>query len=118
MNTWRANNHDKIRAYNRKHYQYDPVASRAKALRRKFGVTVEQYEALRAHQNDSCAICMTRMPGGKGDWHMDHDHKSKRARGLLCQNCNIGLGNFKDDPEKLNKAARYLRKHQKLAKLY
>lgn len=107
---WRAANKDRVREYNKNHrHYYDPVKARAKALRRKFGITQEQYEAMRAAQKNRCAICATNRPGGKGDWHVDHDHRTKRVRGLLCQNCNVGLGNFKDSPERLRSAAKYLK---------
>jgi hypothetical protein len=108
---WRRKNRDKVRVYNRKNYKYDYAKSRAKALRRKFGISLMEYEALRDSQQSRCAICFTDKPGGKGDWHLDHDHVSKKIRGLLCQNCNIGLGSFKDDPRRLEQAADYLRKH-------
>lgn len=109
MRQWRAANRDKIRAYNRKHYRYDAVKARIKSLRLRFGLTLAQYEDMRAAQNCRCAICRAHKPGGKGDWHVDHDHRTKRVRGLLCQNCNIGLGNFKDSPARLNAAINYLR---------
>jgi len=59
--------------------------------------------------NKHCMICQSQNPNGKG-WHVDHDHVTKKFRGLLCNNCNIGLGQFKDSVVLLLKAIIYLRK--------
>jgi len=67
---------------------------------------------LRAIQGDRCAICnIAEEDAPKGRLHTDHDHSERGAlgiRGLLCSNCNSGLGHFKDDPERLLAAIRYL----------
>jgi hypothetical protein len=60
-------------------------------------------------ENKSCACCGATTHNGKG-WHIDHDHVTKQFRGLLCQNCNMGLGQFKDSEGLLLKAIEYLRK--------
>jgi hypothetical protein len=54
----------------------------------------------------SCAIC-----GSSTRLHIDHCHKTNVIRDRLCQNCNVGIGHFKDDPELLRKAIAYLEKH-------
>lgn len=111
VRVWKQNNRDRVRAYAQP--AYDPVKARAKGLRRKFGLTVAAFEAMRAAQDNKCAVCATATPGGRGTWHVDHDHATGKIRQLLCQNCNIGLGNFQDNPLLLEKAAKYLRKHKK-----
>lgn len=73
-----------------------------------YGMGVEEFGELLASQNGLCAICRTDEPGGKGSWHVDHDHDAGGVRGLLCHHCNVGLGNFKDNPQKLRMAADYL----------
>jgi len=110
---WRAKNRERVRAYSRKHYKYDPVKAREKQLRRNFGITLAKYESMRLAQRDTCALCSAAKPGGRGGWHVDHDHKTGKVRQLLCQNCNIGLGSFQDSPALLVKAARYLRRHSR-----
>jgi predicted nucleic acid-binding Zn ribbon protein len=73
-----------------------------------YGLTPEQYAVMLADQEDRCAICRVDLPGGKGGWHVDHDHGTGRIRGLLCHRCNLGLGNFQDDANRLQAAYDYL----------
>lgn len=79
------------------------------ARRRKYGLTQEQWNALFAAQNSCCAICEAVESGSKRGWHTDHCHTSGRVRGILCHHCNFMVGNAKDNPERLEAAARYLR---------
>jgi len=72
-----------------------------------YGITPEEYAALLESQDGRCAICRAIESGGKG-WHLDHDHETKRNRGILCHRCNLMLGNANDDPERLRAAAEYL----------
>lgn len=72
-----------------------------------YGLTpAELAELLR--QNNVCAICKTAGWTRKGP-QVDHDHETGRVRGILCSNCNQGLGRFKDDPSLLLSAVEYLR---------
>lgn len=54
----------------------------------------------------SCAICA--LPITFVTAMMDHSHKTGKVRGWLCRACNVGLGMFRDNPDTLRKAARYL----------
>ena len=82
------------------------------------GLTRVEFDALLSLQGNKCAICDRTEPGGKGRWHVDHDHDCsehgpKRAcqkcyRGLLCFNCNVALGYLGDSPMTLLRAADYL----------
>ena len=73
-----------------------------------YGISAEQYDQLWQSQDGRCAICRTDTPGGRGGFHVDHCHVSGAVRGLLCNNCNQGLGKFADDPDRLRTAANYL----------
>lgn len=72
-----------------------------------YGITPEQYDALLASQDNRCAICRSEGSGPKG-WHVDHDHVTGTVRGLLCGPCNLGLGHFNDDVDRLRAAIAYI----------
>lgn len=85
------------------------------AFKSLYGLSIEEYHAIRAQQGDACAICRRSEPNGRVSEHsvefwlaVDHDHKTGRVRGLLCGGCNRGLGQFQDDVELLQKAIAYL----------
>jgi hypothetical protein len=93
----------------------DPAYTRIMNLRR-YGLTLETFAAMLAAQGGRCAVCLTSEPGGQG-WHVDHDHAccntrkrscGKCTRGILCTRCNIGIGNFKDDPVIIQAAIDYI----------
>lgn len=69
----------------------------------KHGITRDEARALLA-EGMTCAIC-----GGKRKLVIDHCHDTGRVRGVLCWSCNVGIGHFANDPERLDAAARYLR---------
>ena len=67
-------------------------------------------ESMIKNHNGLCDICNSGVPGfGRKNLSIDHDHKTGSVRGLLCQKCNIGLGNFNDSPDLLKKAINYLK---------
>lgn len=76
-------------------------------LKRKYGITPEQYDALLARQEGGCAIC-GRPPRSDISLHVDHEHGTGRIRGLLCFRCNNALGDFDDDHDRLVHALTYL----------
>lgn len=79
-----------------------------------YRITPDEYDALYEEQNGECAICGTTQCADAREFplHVDHNHRTDEVRGLLCDLCNRGIGNFNDDPELLRSAADYLeRKH-------
>lgn len=78
---------------------------------RGFGaVKIEIIEAIWLAQDKKCAICSVSIELND---HVDHDHDTGKIRGILCENCNPGLGQFKDNPILLERAAIYLRRYGK-----
>ena len=80
-------------------------------LKRKYGITIGEFEKLLEEQSFRCAICRTDDWGRHNKPHIDHDHKTGRVRGLLCSRCNMGLGMFLDNPARLSSAIAYLSHH-------
>lgn len=78
---------------------------RTRSLQRYYGITPEDYTRAYNHQKGKCWICHTEAE----TLVVDHNHASKTGfRGLLCANCNTGLGMFKDEPLLLDRAKNYL----------
>jgi len=83
---------------------------RRNLLRYYFNITLEEYNKLLESQNYSCSICKRHMSTFKKNLGVDHCHKTGVIRGILCNNCNNGLGNFKDNIDFLKEAITYLDK--------
>lgn len=101
-----------INARRRSQYKSDPAQWRKNRLRYVYGITVEQYNEMLERQGGLCAVCReeeTRtMKGTVKALAVDHDHETGAVRGLLCHDCNTGLGMFGDDPGRLLAATDYL----------
>lgn len=81
-----------------------------KAALRKYGLTPEQWQLMFKEQGECCASCKSGEPSGRGKtFHVDHCHKTKKVRGILCHHCNLMLGNAKDDIARLEAAITYLK---------
>ena len=78
----------------------------AESRLRNYDITPEQFEELNTYQKGVCWICK-HVPSSK-KLHVDHDHRTGKVRGLLCYRCNVGLGFFKDDIDRLEDAVQYL----------
>lgn len=102
MRTWNAANMDRV------------IEG---GMRKKYGIGLKEYEEMLAAQNGVCAICLreeTRIDHRTkkvSRLAIDHDHKTGIVRALLCQACNVSLGAFSDDPDRLSQAIAYLERH-------
>jgi hypothetical protein len=88
-----------------------------KERQRKFGITPERYSELLKSQNGTCAICKqpetaTRMGKVKA-LAVDHSHQSGAIRGLLCADCNTGIGKLKENIDIFLSAIQYLKYHSR-----
>lgn len=72
-------------------------------IARRYGLTLEQYQEMLEAAQGVCPICKQERK-----LVVDHDHKTGRVRGLLCQRCNLGIGLLGDDSQTLSNASDYL----------
>jgi hypothetical protein len=101
---WRAANREKVRRF-----------VRDSKLREKYDLEPEEFDAMLTGQRGGCAICGATEAGGRGAFHVDHDHATGKVRGLLCHHCNVGIGSLRDSPETMRAAAAYVEKHREAA---
>lgn len=82
------------------------------SLKKRYGITPEDYDDLFRKQKGVCDICQLPEPETSKREYLciDHDHKTGIVRGLLCHDCNIGIGKFKDDIQRLKSAIFYIEK--------
>ena len=106
---WQQANAERVNATQRLRRAKPEVKLQARAahLMRKFGLTLEEYDAMLEAQGGGCFIC-GRPPREDISLHVDHDHSTGRVRGILCFSCNNALADFQDDPSLLRKAACYV----------
>lgn len=79
---------------------------------RGISISLEDYTRLFEQQRGCCAICERPWVEGTKALCLDHDHVTMKVRGMLCDQCNRGLGDFRDSPASLRRAAQYLEDHK------
>src|SRR6478609_4135442 len=107
LKTWRQT---KGKEYAKQYYKENKSAYRRHHLKRTYGMTLEQWDALFASQGSSCAICHTTDKPTNG-WTTDHCHETGKVRGILCHHCNVMLGNAHDNTATLAAGIAYLKDH-------
>jgi hypothetical protein len=125
LQAWKEKNRVHVRKYARAHRkenpeiykasrkrQYEALTPERKAeeyqktlarLRKTYGFTGSMFEDRLKEQRGKCAVCKVKKAVAA-----DHNHKTKKARGILCKPCNHALGLFFESPEVLRNAALYL----------
>jgi putative hemolysin len=129
---WAKSHPEERRSYEERRKKRDPEVYRLNVQRRTkksyekhrltylsnhrntvFNLEEGEYEAMLQNQDGKCAIC--KLPESHTckerliSLAVDHDAKTGQIRGLLCRSCNVSLGHFKDDIDRLNAAIEYLR---------
>lgn len=113
-NAYRAENRDKVRQQESAWYYNHRDRAMATHRKQKYGLTAHAFDRMLLRQHERCLGCHSPITGTSGSrgntqiGHVDHDHKTGKVRGLLCQNCNHILGAAKDDQLTLRRLMAYL----------
>ena len=102
-----------------KKYPKSKEQIRRTRLKHSYGITLEEYNKMFIEQGGVCDICknpqtVQNFKGITSSLAVDHDHNTGKIRGLLCSNCNTGIGFFEEDEKRILKVLEYLRKHKDL----
>jgi hypothetical protein len=103
---WSRAHPENITARWKRAKERNPNVSRERVLR-KYGLTLDSFEALFQKQKGKCRGCLSPLIRGRAT-HIDHCHNSNKIRGLLCNNCNLAVGMLSDDPTRMRRLARYV----------
>jgi len=114
---WQADNPEKVKASQIKYRIAHPGRLQEIRLRhrlkKKYNITVTEYNTILFAQNNACAICKQPETNTTSKitalLAVDHNHTTLKIRGLLCKGCNLAIGSMKESPERLIAAAEYLR---------
>jgi len=108
---YREKNRDKIALREKKYYEQNKekitLYYREYKCKKKYGITLEEKNQMLLEQDGKCLGCNKNLINPK-DCHLDHDHNTKKIRGILCGNCNKVLGLASDNPKTLTTLARYV----------
>jgi 5-methylcytosine-specific restriction endonuclease McrA len=93
--------------YRQRHPERFKIAKKKAHIKMTYGLTVEQYQDMFLRQQGLCGICRAEFTE-ENNMHIDHNHQTGQVRGLLCRDCNFGIGFLRDDPKRLMDAIFYL----------
>ena len=97
------------RGYSKKSYWKYPTRRYRRHIQRRYSLSENEYDRLNSLQGGVCAICGG-LNGKRHHLAVDHNHLTQKVRGLLCNACNWGLGQFRESPERLSAAIAYLKR--------
>lgn len=103
-------------AYESQSGEYRQAYARAYYLKKTYGITVEQYEAMLGAQGGGCAICEVAEGDSKGRrLFVDHNHVTGEIRMLLCARCNFAVKGLADDADWGRKVIEYVERYHLVA---
>ncbi len=96
-----------------KYNKNNSTSVRSQYLKRNYGLTFEEFDTMLSKQDNCCAICKGKETYGRHKrFTVDHDHKTGKIRGLLCNHCNTTLGLVHDSIHTLQAMIQYLESHE------
>lgn len=101
---WAVKNKDRVKQSQAKNYSTEKY--RKYSFKSRYGISTDEYNTFFQKQDGKCKICNITS---EKRLYVDHCHTTGKIRGLLCQQCNTGLGMFKDNEDNLMKAIKYLK---------
>lgn len=107
-------NPEKAKEYQNSFKENNPDWQRKKRnadLKRKYGITIDEYDRLVQEQHNTCPICHKDFLLGQRPADVDHCHKTGNVRGILHSKCNQLLAYAEDSPDTLRNAINYLKEH-------
>ncbi len=104
---WKAAHKPEIAPKMRSYHKRNPEKRRAMELKRRYGITLEQYYDLILAQEARCAACGDDLPEDRAP-SVDHCHDTGKVRGILCNACNVSVGYMRNDPQRCLRLAKYL----------
>jgi glycerol-3-phosphate dehydrogenase len=117
MAQYREKHKEKLKEYHKNYFikNKDKIISQSTnaRLKREYGIDSEEYKSILEKQKGCCAICGTNECSVKRVFSVDHNHTTKKVRGILCHNCNVLLGNAKENISILENAITYLKEDNK-----
>ena len=110
-------NKEQLKEYGKKWYAINKRYSQKVSLKKKYNLNIEDYDKMIEQQNNKCAICgkeeTNTFKGKRVYLSVDHNQKTGQVRELLCKDCNVSLGNLKEDISLFYKCIEYLKQYQK-----
>lgn len=108
-------NNDRSKKWAQKNKQRVTINARKRHLMTKFGITLEDYNTMLERQGHKCFTCGCGVDSPRvkqKNFCVDHDHKTGKVRKILCDSCNLILGNANDSISLLEKCIKYLEMHK------
>jgi Autographiviridae endonuclease VII len=106
---WAMRNPERLKSYQKEWARLNKERRRPSYIARKYGLTADRLSLLLDRQGNACAVCGSKENWGGRRLTIDHCHRTKAVRGLLCNNCNVAIGLINDNPDVAKKMAEYLR---------